>query len=224
MSEDIRVLIADDDPIIHDSFARLLDSQDGIKVEATASNGAEALTKMTRSIDVALIDVDMPILDGIEAAKLIRKSYPQTTIIMLTAFEHEDSLAQALAAGVQGFLTKNTTPAEVAEYIKKALSGQTVYDSRPTDILTQSYTEKSLTQTQYQDFIDAVDTLPGRFKSVFTQLLDAKTNKEIAQELHMSPTTVRSYVSEILAHTGCKSRGQLAITAARTGFNIPYDD
>lgn len=152
MSEDIRVLIADDDPIIHDSFARLLDSQDGIKVEATASNGAEALTKMTRSIDVALIDVDMPILDGIEAAKLIRKSYPQTTIIMLTAFEHEDSLAQALAAGVQGFLTKNTTP------------------------------------------------------------------KEIAQELHMSPTTVRSYVSEILAHTGCKSRRQLAITAAHAGI------
>ncbi|MCU9970025.1 response regulator transcription factor, partial [Mobiluncus mulieris] len=210
MSEDIRVLIADDDPIIHDSFARLLDSQDGIKVEATAPNGAEALTKMTRSIDVALIDVDMPILDGIEAAKLIRKSYPQTTIIMLTAFEHEDSLAQALAAGVQGFLTKNTTPKEIAEYLKKAHSGTAVFDTRPTTILTESYTEKALTQAQYADFIDAVDTLPGRFKSVFTQLLDAKTNKEIAQELHMSPTTVRSYVSEILAHTGCKSRGQLA--------------
>lgn len=218
MSEDIRVLIADDDPIIHDSFARLLDSQDGIKVEATASNGAEALTKMTRSIDLALIDVDMPILDGIEAAKLIRKSYPQTTIIMLTAFEHEDSLAQALAAGVQGFLTKNTTPKEIAEYLKKARAGTTVFDTRPTTILTESYTEKALTQAQYADFINAVNTLPQRLQPVFTQLLDAKTNKEIAQELHMSPTTVRSYVSEILAHTGCKSRGQLAITAARAGI------
>lgn len=218
MSEDIRVLIADDDPIIHDSFARLLDSQDGIKVEATAPNGAEALTKMTRSIDVALIDVDMPILDGIEAAKLIRKSYPQTTIIMLTAFEHEDSLAQALAAGVQGFLTKNTTPKEIAEYLKKARAGTTVFDTRPTTILTESYTEKALTQAQYADFINAVNTLPQRLQPVFTQLLDAKTNKEIAQELHMSPTTVRSYVSEILAHTGCKSRGQLAITAARAGI------
>lgn len=218
MSEDIRVLIADDDPIIHDSFARLLDSQDGIKVEATAPNGAEALTKMTRGIDVALIDVDMPILDGIEAAKLIRKSYPQTTIIMLTAFEHEDSLAQALAAGVQGFLTKNTTPKEIAEYLKKARAGTTVFDTRPTTILTESYTEKALTQAQYADFINAVNTLPQRLQPVFTQLLDAKTNKEIAQELHMSPTTVRSYVSEILAHTGCKSRGQLAITAARAGI------
>lgn len=219
MNEGIRVLIADDDLVIQESFARLLDGEDGIEVVATAPNGAEALTKMTRGIDVALIDVDMPILDGIETAKLIRKNYPQTTIIMLTAFEHEDSLAQSLIAGIQGFLTKNTTPAEVAEYIKKALSGQTVYDSRPTDILTQSYTEKSLTQAQYQDFIDAVDTLPGRFKSVFAQLLDAKTNKEIAKELYMSPATVRSYVSEILAHTGCKSRGQLAITAARAGIN-----
>ncbi|MBB5845250.1 DNA-binding NarL/FixJ family response regulator [Mobiluncus mulieris] len=218
MSEDIRVLIADDDPIIHDSFARLLDSQDGITVVATAPNGAEALTKMTRSIDVALIDVDMPILDGIEAAKLIRKSYPQTTIIMLTAFEHEDSLAQALAAGVQGFLTKNTTPKEIAEYLKKARAGTTVFDTRPTTILTESYTEKALTQAQYTDFINAVNTLPQRLQPVFTQLLDAKTNKEIAQELHMSPTTVRSYVSEILAHTGCKSRGQLAITAARAGI------
>ena len=219
MSEGIRVLIADDDLVIQDSFARLLDGEDGIEVVATAPNGAEALTKMTRGIDVALIDVDMPILDGIETAKLIRKNYPQTTIIMLTAFEHEDALAQSLAVGVQGFLTKNTTPAEVAVYIKKALSGQAVYDSRPTDILTQSYTEKSLTQAQYQDFIDAVDTLPGRFKSVFAQLLDAKTNKEIAKELYMSPATVRSYVSEILAHTGCKSRGQLAIIAARAGIN-----
>lgn len=218
MSEDIHVLIADDDPIIHDSFARLLDSQDGITVVATAPNGAEALTKMTRSIDVALIDVDMPILDGIEAAKLIRKSYPQTTIIMLTAFEHEDSLAQALAAGVQGFLTKNTTPKEIAEYLKKARAGTTVFDTRPTTILTESYTEKALTQAQYTDFINAVNTLPQRLQPVFTQLLDAKTNKEIAQELHMSPTTVRSYVSEILAHTGCKSRGQLAITAARAGI------
>ncbi len=218
MSEDIRVLIADDDPIIHDSFARLLDSQDGITVVATAPNGAEALTKMTRSIDLALIDVDMPILDGIEAAKLIRKSYPQTTIIMLTAFEHEDSLAQALAAGVQGFLTKNTTPKEIAEYLKKARAGTTVFDTRPTTILTESYTEKALTQAQYADFINAVNTLPQRLQPVFTQLLDAKTNKEIAQELHMSPTTVRSYVSEILAHTGCKSRGQLAITAARAGI------
>lgn len=218
MSEDIRVLITDDDPIIQESFAKLLDNQDGIAVVATASNGAEALTKMTRSIDVALIDVDMPILDGIEAAKLIRKSYPQTAIIMLTAFEHEDSLAQSLAAGVQGFLTKNTTPAEVAEYIKKALAGQTVFDTRPTDILTQSYTEKTLTQAQYEDFIDAVETLPERFKPVFAQLLEAKTNNEIAAELYMSPTTVRSYVSEILAHTNCKSRGQLAIIAARSGI------
>lgn len=217
MSDDIRVLIADDDPIINDSFARLLDGQDDITVVATASNGAEALTKMTHSVDVALIDVDMPILDGIETVKLIRKSYPQTVIIMLTAFEHEDSLAEALAAGVQGFLTKNTTPKEVAEYLKKALTGQTVFDTRPTDILTQSYTEKTLTQAQYQEFTAAVETLPERFKPVFTQLLEAKTNKEIAQELHMSPATVRSYVSEILTHTNCKSRGQLAITAARSG-------
>lgn len=217
MSEDIRVLIADDDPIIQESFARLLDSQDGITVVATAPNGAEALTKMTRSIEVALIDVDMPILDGIEAAKLIRKSYPQTTIIMLTAFEHEDSLAGALAAGIQGFLTKNTTPAEVADYIKKARAGQTVYDARPTSILTQSYVSKAQTQEQYHDFIEAAETLPERFKSVFAQLLEAKTNNEIATELHMSPATVRSYVSDILTHTGCKSRGQLAITAARSG-------
>ncbi|MCV0015017.1 response regulator transcription factor, partial [Mobiluncus mulieris] len=135
-----------------------------------------------------------------------------------TAFEHEDSLAQALAAGVQGFLTKNTTPKEIAEYLKKARAGTTVFDTRPTTILTESYTEKALTQAQYADFINAVNTLPQRLQPVFTQLLDAKTNKEIAQELHMSPTTVRSYVSEILAHTGCKSRGQLAITAARAGI------
>lgn len=219
MSEEINVLIADDDEIIRNGYAQILNGENGIHVTATATNGVEAVAALTGHIDVALIDINMPVLDGIEAARLIRKSSPKTAIIMLTAFEHEDSLAQSLATGVQGFLTKDTPVNEIANYIKKAYAGQIVYDSRSASILTQSYISKSQVKQHHQDFITAVASLPTHLRPTFRLLLEAKTNKEIAQELEMSPTTIRSYVSDILNHTGCKSRGELAITAVKLEIN-----
>ena len=219
MSEDIRVLIADDDETYCTACAQLLNGEEGIAVVATALNGAEAIAALGNKIDVALLDVDMPVLDGISAAKLIKQVSPQTALVMLTAFEHRDSLEQSLAAGVQGFITKDTLIDDLADYIRKAFSGQIVYDSRPAAILTENYVERAQAREHYQDFIAAAESLPGHLHSTFNLLLEARTNKEIAVALHMSPATIRSYVSDILALTGCVNRGELAITAVKAGVD-----
>lgn len=219
MSEEIRLLVADDDEIIRLGLASLLNSRDGLRVVAAVANGAEALRVLElQKVDVALIDVDMPGIDGIQAAKRIGEKYPNIAIVMLTAFEHEESLAKSISAGVRGFLTKDIPVDELAMLIKKAHSGQTVMGPKPTQMLTSAYANANSNKEAYADFIDAVHSLPAHLCPTFKLLLQAKTNKEIAKQLHLTPATVRSYVSDILSHTGCLSRGKLAIVAIKAGF------
>ncbi|MDR6938545.1 response regulator transcription factor [Arcanobacterium hippocoleae] len=140
--QEIRLLIADDDQIICDGLARLLDAQEGLRVVATAVNGAEVFDQLAlHQVDVALLDVNMPVMSGIEAARRISREQPSITIIMLTAFEHEESLGQAIRAGVRGFLTKDIPAPELAQLIRKAHAGQRVMAPIPTEILTDSYAQ-----------------------------------------------------------------------------------
>ena len=219
MGNEIRILLADDDSIIREGLASLLNHQDGLKVVATAADGAQVFDQLLlHRVDVALLDVDMPVMSGIEAAKRISKEYPAMTIIMLTAFEYEESLGQAIGAGVRGFLTKDILAPELAELIRKAYSGQQVMAPRPTEILTMAYAKTQHNKEEYKDFITAVDALPDRLRPVFHLLLKALANKSIARQTKLTETTIRSYVSEILARTGCATRGELAITAIKAGI------
>lgn len=104
MSETIRVLLADDDVIVREGLADLLNQQDGIDVVAVAENGSEALRELSKqTVDVALLDVDMPVLDGLATAKEMARLRPSVAVVMLTVFEHEESLARSLALNVRGF-------------------------------------------------------------------------------------------------------------------------
>lgn len=221
MSErrEIRVLLADDDQIIRDGLSNLLNAQDGLRIVATAANGAQVFDELAaHRVDVALLDVDMPVMSGIEAARRISREQPGITVIMLTAFEHEESLGQAIGTGVRGFLTKDIPAPELAQLIRKAFNGQHVMAPRPIEILTASYAKTQENLEQYADFIAAIETLPEHLRPTFRLLLKAYTNKNIARQIHLTEATVRSYVSDILAHTGCSTRGQLAITAVKAGI------
>lgn len=219
MENEIRILLADDDSIIREGLASLLNHQDGLNVVATAANGAQVFDQLLlHRVDVVLLDVDMPVMSGIEAARRISEEYPAMTIIMLTAFEHEESLGQAIGAGVRGFLTKDILAPELAELIRKAYSGQRVMAPRPTEILTTAYGHIQHNKEEYKDFIAAVDALPSRLRPVFQLLLKALANKNIARQTKLSEATIRSYVSEILERTGCATRGELAITAIKAGI------
>lgn len=221
MSEnnEIHILLADDDQIIRDGLTNLLNAQEGLQVVATAINGAQVFDQLAlHLVDVALLDVDMPVMSGIEAARRISHEHPNIAIIMLTAFEYEESLGQAIGIGVRGFLTKDIPIPELAELIRKAYNGQQVMAPRPTEILTASYAETYKSREQYAEFINAVNTLPERLQPTFRLLLKALANKNIARQTGLTEATVRSYVSEILTHTNCATRGELAITAIKAGI------
>ncbi|WP_353067171.1 response regulator transcription factor [Arcanobacterium hippocoleae] len=219
MSEDIRILLADDDQIIRDGLANLLNLQDGITVVAAVENGRAALRVLAEHrVDVALLDVDMPVLDGIRTAKEIGRMYPNIAVVMLTAFEHEDSLAQSLASNVRGFLTKDIPAPELAQLIKQAHSGQRVFGLRPTQLLTESYMASSKNDPTYDDFRQKVDQLPNYLRSVFDLLIQALPNKIIARELGITEATARSYISELFTATGFTNRGELTITAVKAGY------
>ncbi|MGJ9529876.1 response regulator [Actinotignum sp. GS-2025a] len=217
--DNIRILLADDDPIIREGLARLLNEQEGLAVVATAADGAQAIDQLRdQKVDLALLDVDMPVMSGIEAAKRISQDYPHIVIVMLTVFEHEDSLGEVIGAGVRGFLTKDIVAPELAQLIRKAYGGQQVMAPRPTEILITSYEKIQQNKEEYADFVTAVEQLPEHLRTVFHLLLQALANKNIARQTGLSETTVRSYVSDILARTGCATRAELGITAIKAGI------
>lgn len=216
MAKQIRILLADDDPIVREHLANLLNKYSGLRVVASAANGTEAITEANKHlVDLALLDVDMPILDGIEAANVIKQMKPSTTVVMLTAFEHEHTLADALKVRVDGFLTKDIPVPELVELIRLAHSGQYVFGPRPSTIMMNNHLAATHRPSELSAFVSAVESLRPRHRSVFNLLVLGVTNKEIARDLHLSESSVRTYASEIYEVTGVKNRGELTVTAAK---------
>ena len=219
MSEPIRVLLADDDVIVREGLAGLLDRQDGIDVVAVAENGSMALRELSRrAVDVALLDVDMPVLDGLAAAKEMARLYPSVVVVMLTVFEHEESLARSLALNVRGFLTKDIPSVQLAQLIRQAHAGYSVFGPRPTSILADSYLNSGKNDPKYDAFRERVERLPGYLRTTFDLLIQALPNKTIAKRLGLSEATARSYISEIFTTLGYTNRGELTITAIKAGY------
>lgn len=219
MSENIRILIADDDQIIREGLANLLKLQNGLAVVDAVKNGLEVLRVLEKqTIDVVLLDLDMPILDGISTLKEIKRLYPEIVIVVLTSFTNEISLAESLENHVNGFLTKDISSSELAQLIKQSYDGKKVFGSRPTQILTETYLASKKNLTEYEHFHRKISQLPDYLRAVFDLLIQALPNKIIAKELGLSETTVRAYVSELFVATGYTNRGELTITAIKAGY------
>ncbi len=217
--KELRILLADDDPILLAGLVEVLNTQPGFEVVAAVSDGAAAMKAMSKhQVDVALLDVDMPVIDGIHAAKHIADRYPKVTVVMLTAFEHDNFLDRALSAGAHGFLTKDIPVPQLAELIRQAHSGQTVMGPKPTKLLASAYLNELRRHEDHSEFINAVDQLSPRLRTVFDLLAEATPNKIIANQLKLTEATVRMYVSEILAATNCSSRSELAVKAMKSGI------
>jgi Response regulator containing a CheY-like receiver domain and an HTH DNA-binding domain len=218
MTSTLKVLLADDDPILLDKVHGLLDSLDDIEVVAAVSDGCGALSALDEhEVDVALLDVDMPELDGIKTTEKIVAGHPDVTVVMLTAFEHQNSLKKSLAVGAKGFLTKDTPIETIAGLLHRARAGEAVFDSRPKEILVESY-RGIPDNVPDQDFLNKIESLTPRHKEALDLLVEAASNKEIAQTMGLSEGTVRLYVSEVLATTACKSRAEVAVKALRAGY------
>ena len=220
MNNIIRVAIADDDAIFRSSLYEVLAAREDIELVGTASDGLRLLKLLeTRPVDVALLDVDMPWLNGIRTAELITERYPKTAVAMLTAFRDENSLSQALQHNVRGFFTKDLSGEDIAANIRKVAAGETVLGNRPSQIMVQHFVKTS-SRKRDPGLTDAVNNLPRHLRSVFDLLVQGLPNKAIAQKLHLSDSTVRSYVSALFDATGYRTRGELMMAAIDAGDGL----
>jgi Response regulator containing a CheY-like receiver domain and an HTH DNA-binding domain len=218
VTEPIKLLIADDDPILLGSLRSLLGNRADLTLVAAVANGEQAVHAVQAGgIEVALLDVDMPKMDGIAAARTLHSACPNVTVVMFTAFEHGDSLRLALEAGARGFLTKDIPVDEVVQQIKRAHAGEVVMGPRPTAMLADSYAKRLPEESS--EFKSVLEGLPLYLLEVLDLLILASTNREIASALNVSLDTARIYVSRLLQVTDSKNRSEVALRAVNCGYS-----
>ena len=208
MPDAIRVLVVDDHGVVREGLRTFLLLQDGIEVVGEATDGSEAVAAAAQlEPDVVLMDLVMPVLDGVEAMRRIRESRPQTRVIVLTSFTDDDKLLAAVRAGAAGYLLKTAPPQEVVRAIRAAHAGDAVLDPSAAGRLLEALAGPREPQP-----------LTPREREVLTLLSRGMTNKRIAGELGVSEKTVKTHVGRILSKLGVTDRTQAALYAVRAGL------
>lgn len=203
MTDLIRILIADDHFVVRQGLATLLSPRNGMEVIGEAATGREAVN-LARQLnpDVILMDMSMPEMDGPEAIKLIKQENPKTRILVLTSFGDSGRVSDAVQAGALGYLLKDSSPDDLLHAIVSVYRGNLVMPQ-----------ELAVKLMQPQTAPPAVDQLTEREIDVLRLLAQGQSNQEIAQHLHISTTTVRSHVSNIMMKLGVSNRTQAALVA-----------
>ncbi|MDX1377794.1 MAG: response regulator transcription factor [Anaerolineales bacterium] len=219
MSEVIRVYIAEDHQIVRRGIRQLLSTEAGIEVIGEASNGKEAVAAMDElKPDIVLMDLVMPVMDGIEAIRQIKAGHPSIQILVLTSFATDDKVFPAIKAGALGYLIKDTSPEELINAI------QQVHKGEPT--LHSSIAQKLLKEISHSPDDAPVypDPLTDREVEVLKLIARGLSNQEIAETLVVSVATVYTHVSRVLDKLHLASRTQAALYALREGLASLYDD
>jgi DNA-binding NarL/FixJ family response regulator len=203
----IRVLLADDHGVIRDGLGRLIDGLDDVELVGVAANGAEAVEECERtSPDVVLMDLDMPVLDGIGATRQILAGRPGTAVLVLTSFSDVPRITGALEAGACGYLLKDVDAQEVANGIRAAARGQSPLDPRAARTLLDARSAP-----------DPLAGLSDREREVLELLVEGLPNKLIARRLEISEKTVKSHLTRIFRELNLTDRTQAALWGERHG-------
>lgn len=225
MSDVIRVLIADDQALLRGSFRLLVDSDPGMRVVAEAADGEEAIALCAEHRpDVVLMDVQMPRMNGLAATHTLCSQPEGPKVIVLTMFDLDEYVYDALRAGSSGFLLKNSPPAELLRAIKVVHEGNALLAPEITKrlIATLAPSPKNSTIRAGVPRSDArLDRLTVRERETFVLIARGRSNDQIAAELHLSRMTVRTYVSRILTKLDSRDRAGLVVIAYETGFITP---
>jgi DNA-binding NarL/FixJ family response regulator len=205
----IRILIADDHHVVRRGLVFFLKTQKDIEIIGEAKNGAEAVQLAERlQPDLILMDLMMPVMDGIEATKEIKKKHGASIqVLMLTSFSDQNHVIPAIEAGAAGFQLKDIEPDELVNSIRKLLSGENSLHPKATNHL--------LTRISKQDPPHKIHTLTKREKDVLAELTKGKSNKEIALSLYITEKTVKTHISNIFSKLEVSDRTQAALYAVK---------
>ncbi|KJK55482.1 response regulator transcription factor [Saccharothrix sp. ST-888] len=209
----IRVLVADDEPLIRAGIRLILTSADDIDVVAEAANGREALDlARAHAVDVVLLDIQMPVMDGLTALAELPRVVPGARALILTTFGERENVLRAVAAGGAGFLLKDTAPGELIQAVRAAAGGHAFLSPAATRHIVDSLAAGPAAGRR-----DAarrrLAALSAREREVLDLLGEGLSNADVGSRLHMSEGTVKTHVSRILAKLECENRVQAALLA-----------
>ena len=210
-----RIIVVDDDPIVREVLTTALGSNPDIEVVAVVANGAEAVDVVhARTVDVVLMDVQMPVLDGVAATSRILALGGGTRVLLLTTFDDDSFLDGGLAAGASGFLLKTTPPERIAEAIRTVRAGGKVLSPGPTSRVLDRYVRGQSPRVASTEDLD----LSEREQEVLRLLCQARTNHQIARRMNIADTTVKTHVSSIMRKMGVGNRLEIVVEAHRRGL------
>ena len=215
----IRVALVDDQDLVRAGFSMLLRSADGIEVVGEARNGLEAVTLCrTSAPDVVLMDVRMPHMDGLAATSTILAdpACAATRILVLTTFDEDEVVLEALRSGASGFLLKDTRPDQLLEAIEVVAAGEALLHPRVTRRLIERFAALPTERDPGHD-----DGLTDREREVLLAVSQGLSNHEIAAQLHLGYGTVKTHVSHLLTKLGFRDRAQLVMHAYESGLAVP---
>jgi len=219
----IRVLIADDQPVVRDGLAMLLDLIDDVEIVATAADGIEAVERArAERPDIVLMDLRMPRLEGADATRQILAAYPETQVLVLTTYADDQSLFPALQAGARGYLTKDATAEEIEHAIRALIAGQTHLDPTVQQRLVTAVLDQAprtpLGEPTPASAPNLPDELTPREIEVLKLIAIGLSNSEIADKLVLSNATVKTHINRIFYKTGARDRAQAVRYAYQHGL------
>ncbi|HJR38579.1 MAG TPA: response regulator transcription factor [Nocardioidaceae bacterium] len=212
----IRVVVADDQSMIRSALRALLESAADIEVVAEVADGVSALAAArAHRPDVVVMDIRMPGLDGLEATRLIRADLPHTAVIVLTTYDIDDYVFSAIRAGASGFLLKDGDADDLLRAVRACVAGEAVMSPGS---LRRLLDEFASAPTADRTAATAVASLSDREREVLLLIAAGCNNEEIAADMFISATTVKSHVGALLGKLGVRDRTQAAVTAYRSGL------
>ncbi len=216
----IRVLIADDQALVRAGFRALLDAQEGIEVLGEADDG-QAAVQLARQLkpDIVLMDIRMPGMDGLKATRTIAEddALGDVRVVILTTFDLDEYVFEALRVGASGFLVKSTEPAELVQAVRVVAAGDALLSPGVTKRLVAKFAERAKEPSS----LPVLDALTDREREVMKLVAEGLSNDEIAERLVVSPATAKTHVSRAMVKLGARDRAQLVVYAYESGLARP---
>ncbi len=208
----IRVVVADDQQLVREGLVALLELMDDVTVVGQAADGRGALDVLGRkACDVVLMDLRMPVLDGVAATREVRSRHPEVAVLVLTTYSDDDSIRAALTAGARGYLTKDAGRVEIHAALRAVVAGQATFAADVSHRLVSSLTQRSRPDV-------SPEALTAREREVLTLIGAGLSNRDIARRLHIAQTTVKTHINNAFAKIGARNRADAVRYAYHAGL------